>query len=72
MHMFPAACFSGGFFGSLFLLFDVQIAACQLGLEAVSKLEVSKLISSSITETPEKTDCCLMNQPNEVMAACWQ
>lgn len=52
--MFPAASFSCLVLflvgAHLFLLFDVQIAACQPGLEAVSKLEVSKLISGSINE----------------------
>lgn len=32
------------------LLFDKQIVECQLGLDVVSKLEVSKLISRSINE----------------------
>lgn len=32
------------------LLFDIQIVGCQPGLDVVSKLEVSKLISGSINE----------------------
>lgn len=51
---FPAACFSSPLLfllgAHLFLLFGVQIAACQPGLEAASKLEVGKLISGSINE----------------------
>lgn len=50
--MFPGARFSCLVLclvgAHLFLLFDVQIVTCQPGLEAVSKLEVSKLISDSI------------------------
>lgn len=42
-RVFPAASFSGPYCFSLsahlFLLFDIQIAACEPGLEAVSKLE---------------------------------
>lgn len=38
------------FLTSFVPLFDVQIVGCQPGLAAVSKLEVSKLISGSINE----------------------
>lgn len=54
MCLFPPACFSSLVLflvgAHLFLLFDVQIAACQPGLEAMSKLEVSKLISGLIND----------------------